>query len=229
MRSHRRSLLLWLSFLLPFLGACAPFGPGRGRGAQATREAVELPPPDTEGGATLTQALAKRRSLREYGMRALTLQETSQLLWATQGITDSRGFRTAPSAGATFPLEVYLAKSDGLWHYEPKGHRLRRLSSEDARQALASAAVQQTWMAQAPVLFVLTAVAERTSGRYGERAERYIDMEIGHAAQNLLLQAVALGLGGVPVGAFQDAEVARVIGLPANEMPLYIVPVGTVR
>lgn len=188
-----------------------------------------MPPPDSEGGIPLTQALAKRRSLREYGLRALSMQELSQLLWATQGITDWRGFRTAPSAGATYPLEVYLATSEGLFRYEPQGHQLRRLGQQDLRPALAGAALQQGWVREAPAVFILTAVAERTARRYGQRAERYIAMEIGHAAQNLLLQAVALGLGGVPVGAFEDDKVAKVLGLPKDEAPLYIVPVGKQR
>ncbi|MGQ9552687.1 MAG: SagB/ThcOx family dehydrogenase [Anaerolineae bacterium] len=228
MRKTRRSLL-WFFWLLPLLSACASSHFLHSRRLDTSEETIILPPPDSEGGIPLTQALAKRRSLREYGLRALSMQELSQLLWATQGITDWRGFRTAPSAGATYPLEVYLATGDGLFHYEPQGHQLRRLGQQDLRSALAGAALQQGWVREAPAVFIFTAVAERTSRRYGQRAERYINMEIGHAAQNLLLQAVALGLGGVPVGAFEDDKVAKVLALPKDEAPLYIVPVGKQR
>jgi SagB-type dehydrogenase family enzyme len=190
---------------------------------------VKLPLPQVSGGAGLAEVLARRRSVREYGIGVLTLEEIGQLLWAAQGVTDSRGFRTAPSAGATYPLETYLLTAQGLYHYRPGAHELEQVSSDDLRIALARACLNQPWVREAPAVFVFAAVLERTAQRYGRRAERYVHMEVGHAAQNLLLQAVALGLGGVPVGAFDDEEVGRVLALPKDERPLYVVPVGRRR
>ncbi|NPV08006.1 MAG: SagB/ThcOx family dehydrogenase [Anaerolineae bacterium] len=210
--------------------SCAP-GPLRDQSplrphTAAEAEPTPLPPPDTASGLPLTQTLARRRSLRQYSARELTDEEVGQLLWAAQGITDDRGFRTAPSAGATYPLELYLATRRGLFHYRPAGHQLARLQERDLRGDLAAAGLNQTCIRDAPAVFVVAAVYGRTSPRYGARAERYVHLEAGHACQNLLLQAEALGLGGVPVGAFEDERVARLLGLPSGETPLYLVPVG---
>jgi SagB-type dehydrogenase family enzyme len=175
---------------------------------------------------SLERALASRRSVREFTSEALTLEEISQLLWATQGITASWGGRTAPSAGALYPLEVYVATEDGLSHYLPEGHRLEVVSAADVRASLAKAAYGQSAAAQAPAVFAITAVPARTAAKYGERAERYVQLEAGHAAQNLLLQAVALDLAAVPMGAFSDEQVARVLALPSGCVPLYLIPMG---
>lgn len=230
MRHDRRSLLIWLQCLLPLVVCCAPVPLG-GTSPLPSRPATEgkptpLPAPDTQSGPALTEALHRRRSLRAYRPRALTKREIGQLLWAAQGISDDRGLRTAPSAGATYPLEVYLATADGLFHYQPAGHELFMLADRDLRHDLAAAGLDQAWIREAPAVFVFTAVVRRTSQRYGTRAERYVHLEAGHACQNLLLQAEALGLGGVPVGAFEDQRVARLLGLASGEAPLYLVPVG---
>jgi SagB-type dehydrogenase family enzyme len=186
-----------------------------------------LPDPQSEGPVSLEYALRHRRSIRVFADRALTEDEISQLLWAAQGITDPRGFRTAPSAGAMYPLELYLLTAEGLFHYLPREHALQRLSETDLRRPLYEAALQQEFILEAPATIVFTAVQSRTEARYGaSRSPRYIHMEVGHAAQNLLLQAAALGLGAVPVGAFNDDRVQAVIGLPADHEPLYLVPVG---
>ncbi len=180
---------------------------------------------------SLEEALAHRRSVREFSADALTLPEISRLAWAAQGVTGAE-HRTAPSAGATYPLEIYLVVgnveglSAGVYHYRPEQHRLELVSGGDIRRALAEAAVGQAWLSHAPVVVIIAAVPERTAGRYGKRAERYVHMEAGHAAQNLLLEATALGLGATPVGAFGDAEVARLLRLQAHEAPLYLIPVG---
>ncbi len=188
---------------------------------------VSLPAPATVGSMSVEEALAKRRSVRQFAAKDLTIEQIGQLAWAAQGITDpSRGLRTAPSAGATYPLELYVVKADGLFHYLPKGHKLERLSPEDLRPGLSGTALDQGSVRQAAVDFVITAVYARTRARYGDRAERYVHMEVGHAAENLHLQAVALGLASVPVGAFDDEAVARVLSLPADQAPLYIIPVG---
>jgi len=177
---------------------------------------------------SLEATIAARRSVRAYALTELTLEEIGQLLWAAQGITGNRPHkRAAPSAGGRCPLEFYVCRSDGVWHYEPEGHRLLRHLSEDVRGPLADAAWGQRFIAQAPAVFAVSALFDRTTSRYGERGRiRYVPMDLGHAAQNLLLEAVALGLVSVPVGAFDDAAVARVLGLPSEQEPLYLLPVG---
>lgn len=198
--------------------------PGSARG-------VILPAPPAAGAMSLEEALARRRSVREFASGALTLAEASRLAWAAQGVTEPER-RTAPSAGATYPLEVYLVAGDvknlaaGVYRYLPGLHRLEAVADGDIRLPLAAAAVGQQWVSRAALVVVIAAVFERTTARYGKRGERYVHMEAGHAAQNLLLQATALGLGATPVGAFNDAEVARLLHLPAGATPLYIIPVG---
>jgi SagB-type dehydrogenase family enzyme len=184
-----------------------------------------LPAPAESGALPLEQALRRRRSIREYTSRPLSAREIGQLLWAAQGVTSSEGFRTAPSAGALYPLEVYVATAQGFYHYEPTGHRLTQRSSRDLRPALQRAAHQDP-VGRAPAVFVIAGVYTRTAAKYGERAERYVVLEAGHAAQNLLLEAVALGLGAVPVGAFDDAGVQQALDLPSGYQPLYLIPVG---
>lgn len=188
---------------------------------------ISLPEPKLKGAVSLEEAIQKRRSKRGYSSKELGLQEISQLLWSVQGITEPRmGFRAAPSAGALYPLEVYLLKSDGLYRYLPDGHRLERLSGEDLRKPLARAALGQGFVAQAPIDIVICAVYERVCSKYGERGVRYTHIEVGHAAQNVHLQAVALGLGSVPIGAFSDNGVRKVLSLPKDHEPIYIIPVG---
>jgi SagB-type dehydrogenase family enzyme len=190
-------------------------------------DAIKLPKPQKGGGVSLTAVLAQRRSMREFSDRDLTLSEIGQILWAAQGITEPReGLRTAPSAGALYPLEVYVTKKDGVFRYRPEDHSLIPILHEDVRKKLRRAALDQMYVEKAPCVFVITAIYERTTGKYGERGMRYVHMEAGHAAQNLLLQAVALGLGGVPVGAFHDGDIAQILDLNAEERPLYLIPVG---
>ncbi|MFC2026802.1 SagB/ThcOx family dehydrogenase [Chloroflexota bacterium] len=193
---------------------------------------IILPEPKYDGGATFAEVLLGRRSVRHYIGEVLTLQELSQLLWAAQGITDARGFRTAPSAGATYPLEVYAVVGDvkgaaeGIYRYKSQEHRLLKVASGKWREALARAALDQQWVTQGAVNIIITAIYERTTGHYGKRGIRYVNMEAGHAAQNVCLQAVALKLGTVVVGAFDDRQVAGILELTDNEIPLYIMPVG---
>ena len=175
---------------------------------------------------SLEETLAERRSIREYAPRLLERRELSQLLWATQGTTHAAGLRTAPSAGALYPLELYVALPDGVWRYLPRDHALQRVGDRDARPALWAAGLRQDPLRTAPAVFVFAAVLARTARKYGARAERYVLVEVGHAAENLLLQATALGLGGVPIGAFDDERVGAAVGLSDNEEALYLVPVG---
>jgi SagB-type dehydrogenase family enzyme len=194
------------------------------------KEVISLPSPQKKGEMSLEETLQKRRSKRVFESGELTLKQISQLLWACQGITDpSFGGRTAPSAGALYPLEIYVVKKEGVFHYLSEKHVLERIKKGDVRKELSDAALGQKPPAKAPVSFVITAVYSRTAAKYGERAERYVKLEAGHACQNLLLQAVALDLGGVPIGAFRDEQVQKVLSLPPQHEPLYIVPIGYPR
>jgi len=189
---------------------------------------VKLPPPKQTGPVSIEEAIARRRSVREFDDAALGDAEHGQLLWAAQGITHrSMGLRTAPSAGALYPLELYLVTKEGVFHYEPRAHQLKMTMPADVRNALYNAALRQEAVGDAPSILVLTGIYERTAKKYGSaRAERYVHLEAGHATQNVLLQAIALGLAAVPIGAFEDDEVRQVMALPQTHRPLYLVPVG---
>lgn len=177
--------------------------------------------------AGLDDVLRHRRSVRSFSSRALSVEAVGKLCWAAQGVTDpATGHRTAPSAGALYPLELYVVDASGVRRYDPRDHSLARVSGDDRRGALATAALGQDAVRHAPTLFVLTGVVSRTRAKYGDRAERYVWIEAGHAAQNLLLEATALGLGAVPIGAFSDADVRRAIGASADESPIYVLAVG---
>ncbi len=195
-------------------------------------ENVALPEPSVTGSTSLEQLLAQRRSIRDYQATALELAEIGQLLWAAQGITHLQGLRAAPSAGALYPLELYVVTgrieglAQGVYHYDPRHHQLMKTSDGDLRDALARAALSQGWIKHASAVIVFTADYERTTRKYGKRGKRYVHIEVGHAAQNLFLQSESFGLATVVVGAFNDDEVARVLRLPADLQPLLLMPVG---
>jgi SagB-type dehydrogenase family enzyme len=187
-----------------------------------------LPKPRTDGPMSVEAAIARRRSVRRYGPESLTLEQLGQLLWSAQGITGDRANRrAAPSAGGRHPLVFYVCGSDGVWRYHPQGHFLTLHLERDVREDLAGAAWRQRFIAEAPCVFAVSAIFERTTERYQERGQlRYVPMDLGHAAENLALQAIGLGLVSVPVGAFDDDAVERVLDLPAREEPMYLIPVG---
>lgn len=195
---------------------------------------VKLPPPALKGAVSVEEALQKRRTVRRFASRSLDLQQISQLLWATQGITDPRGLRTAPSAGATYPLEIYLVAGDrgvtglapGIYRYHPQGHALELTLKGDHRAPVARACLGQSWMATAPVMVVFTAEFQRCAARYGERGKMYTHMEVGHAGENLFLQTQALRLAAGIVGAFTDRDVSQTLNLPREHEPLLVMPVG---
>jgi SagB-type dehydrogenase family enzyme len=191
---------------------------------------VDLPQPKHRGSLSLEETLVRRRSRREFTEEPLTAEMLSQLLWSASGITDREGYRTAPSAGALYPLEIYLATASGFYHYEPRGHRLQTKLERDVRRDIGRAALDQEAVTEAPAVFVIAAVYGRTAAKYGRtRGERYVHLEAGHAAQNLLLEAVSLDLGAVPVGAFDDERLHRALDLPPEHDPLYLIPVGHPR
>jgi len=191
---------------------------------------VKLPDPLTEQEMSLQTALSSRRSVREFSSEPLTMDEISQLLWAAQGITHDGDRRTAPSAGATYPLELYLVTAESVFRYIAREHTLLPTIDGDLRKDLCAASLEQEFILEAPATFIFTAVFARTEQRYGStRSPRYIHIEVGHAAQNLMLQAVSVGLDTVPVGAYEDERVSRVLNLPIDHIPLYLVPVGHPR
>ena len=193
-------------------------------------EEIMLPEPQQKSNISLEEALNNRRSKRQFQARDLKLEDISQILWAAQGITEmSTGFRTAPSAGALYPLELFVVKSDGFFNYISKGHKLKKLSSSDLRSELMKASLFQKSISEAPVDIVITAIYERTTLKYGNRGIRYVHMEAGHTCQNILLEATALGLGAVPIGAFSDTNVQKVLNLPEDYIPLYVIPVGYIK
>ena len=190
-------------------------------------QVIELPVPDTTGTVTVEQALAQRRSKRSFTGEPLSLAQIGQLLWAAQGITSpAQGFRAAPSAGALYPLELYVVTGDGVYHYQPQGHQACLHMQADQRAQLAAACLGQQFVQQAGASFVFTAVFSRTRAKYGQRADQYVHNEVGAAGENLCLQAVALGLGSVMVGAFGDDQVSDALDLPADHAPLLVIPVG---
>jgi len=210
------------------------------RQTRTTLNIIKLPPPRLDGPMSLEQAILRRRSRREYTDRPLRLSDVSQLLWAAQGITEPKiwvGLRSAPSAGGLYPLELYVAVKrsgvqelePGIYHYKPKEHELELIIKGDFSEQLMSACVDQEWVRDAAINIIFTAVVERTKRRYGERGWQYILQESGHAAQNVYLQAETLGLGCVVIGAFYESEIEKILDLPSGEIPIYVMPVGSLR
>ena len=201
----------------------------------AEKSIYRLPEPNPEADACLYPILQQRRTNREFASRPVSITQVAQLLWAAQGITSREGYRTAPSAGALYPLELHLVSGQvdelpaGGYRYDPVRRALEAEIPGDLRHAIAEAALHQDWIAHAPAIVVVSAVNARTTAKYGRRGIRYVHMEAGHASQNLLLQAVALGLAGATVGAFDEERLQQLLKLPEEEHPLVILPVGYPR
>ena len=201
----------------------------------STSQPIYLPSPSSKGSISLEEAIARRRSIRDFTPQPISQSQLSQILWATQGITDSRGrYRAVPSAGATYPLEIFVACGTsgveeidaGIYHYNIDSHSLSLYHKGDVRLELARAASDEESIYQAPVDIVICALYERTLLHYGRRGERYVHIEVGHAGQNIYLEATALGLATVAIGAFHDEQVREVLRLAEPYQPLYIMPVG---
>jgi len=197
-----------------------------------SNEHIKLPKPELTGKQSVEMLLQQRRSVRSYQKLALNLAEVAQLLWSAQGVSDTQGLRTAPSAGALYPLKLFIVVgkvnelSPGIYQYNPEDHSLLKTADGDLRKLLQKAAFNQSCIGDAAIIFVFTASYQRTTGKYGERGVRYVHMEVGHAGQNLFLQAEALDLGTVVVGAFDDDEVRKVLSLDSDIQPLSLMPVG---
>lgn len=215
-------IFLWLAAFLPAISLAGG----------AMTELIDLPRPRADGDLSVERALQQRRTVRDFRRTPMTVPLVAQLLWSAQGITRADGLRTAPSAGALYPLQTYLVAGNvtglppGIYRYEPGRHRLHRVAVGDRRAELARAALGQSWIAEAPAILVFGADASRTTGKYGSRGIGYVHIEVGHAAQNVFLQAQALGLGAAVVGAFDDGAVAALLAMSREERPLYLMPVG---
>ncbi len=191
---------------------------------------IKLPSPELKSGVSVEEALKKRRSVRNYKKLPLTLKELSQLLWATDGKTSDWGGRTAPSAGATYPLEIYVVIGNvetlkaGIYHYDIDNHSIEIIKEGDLRTELSRAALNQTSIKNAAIVIVISGDFKRTTSRYGKRGERYVFVEAGHCGQNIHLQCEALGSGTVMIGAFDDEKVKKILGI--KEDVFYLCPVG---
>lgn len=199
------------------------------------KQVIKLPAPVHKGTMSVEEALTKRRTVRHFASRSLSLGQVSQLLWGADGVSDPRGLRTAPSAGATYPLELYLVVGErgvvdlapGVYRYLPQTNALQLTPAKgDLRAQVARVSLHQNWMAEAPVMVVIAAEYSRCMARYGNRGIQYTHMEVGHVGQNLFLQSEALGLACGIVGAFEDRGLSHVLKLPATHEPLLIMPVG---
>lgn len=200
-----------------------------------SEEEIKLPSPQLEGKMSVEEALARRRSRRVFKDYSLTIEQVSQLLWSAQGITEERrGFKTAPSAGATYPLDIYLVVGKdkvenlkvGVYHYNPHLHSLTIILEEDQRRELARACLRQKFIEDAPISLIITAEFSRITNHYGKRGIYYAYMEAGHVGQNVYLQAESLELGTVVIGAFYEEDVSQALNLPDQHIPLYVMPVG---
>jgi len=219
----------WLCFLWPWKNVSAKDNKIQ------MRKFMKLPSANTNGTTSVEQAIAQRRSHRSFMPKILSLDQLAQLLWATQGVTDKNNFyRSAPSAGALYPMDIYFSVGQdcvsnieaGVYHYEPREHAISQLIKNDLRVNIAKTSLFQMWMANAPVSFIITAEYKRVSMKYGARGERYAMIEAGHIGQNLFLQAEAMGLKSGIIGAFDDAEMNKLLNLPRSHEPLLIMPVG---
>ncbi|OLL29095.1 nitroreductase [Burkholderia sp. SRS-W-2-2016] len=188
---------------------------------------AELAKPNVTGSVTLEDAIQRRRSVRSFKPDPLPIETIGQLFWAGQGITNpENGRRAAPSAGALYALELYAATATQVLHYLPQGHRVETRDSADLRPKLRSLAVDQASVGNAPLVIAVAAEPSRLKQRYGGRANLYADLEVGHATQNILLQAVTLGLGAVTVGAVDGPKASRALKLPNGQTIVYLIPVG---
>jgi SagB-type dehydrogenase family enzyme len=225
-------LLLLSSIKLISLDSDQP--PGTDNSTKS-REVITLPFPNRDGKVSLEKAIIERKSIRNFSAEELNLNDVSQLLWAAQGITHEGIKRSAPSAGAAYPLELYVLSNKikgltgGIYKYNSNEHIITRVLKVTADKRLIPDITSQSWIADAPLVIVIGANYSRTEKRYGKRAKRYVKLEAGHAAQNILLQATAMNLGAVTVGSFNDTDLKSMIGMENDESPLYILPVGKIK
>jgi SagB-type dehydrogenase family enzyme len=230
-----RTQLIGIAAMLIFAGIlCCNQQKGDAMNSQQSAQSITLPAPVKAGDVSVETALQQRRSVRSYAPEPVALEDIAQLLWAAQGVTSHHGFRTAPSAGALYPLEVYIVSGnvsglkEGIYRYVPGPHELTPVQSGDHREKLSAAALGQGCVREAPAVIILTGISSRITGKYGQRGIQYMMMEAGHAAQNVCLQAVTRQIGVVPVGAFKENQVRNILKLDNSELPLYLLPLGKI-
>jgi SagB-type dehydrogenase family enzyme len=200
----------------------------------SVQQVIKLPPPAYTSTTSIEEALLKRRSVREYKSEPMEIKDIAQLLWAAQGITSADGHRTVPSAGALYPLEIYLVSGNinmlpaGVYHYTPQDHSLSLIELGDKRKLLAVSALMQGSITRSAAIIVISGVYSRTTFKYFERGKKYVHMEAGHCSQNIYLQSVSLNVGTVVMGAFTDSLVKKVLKLPRHVETLYLMPVGKI-
>lgn len=196
---------------------------------------IALPKPSFMGKKSVEEAIHTRRTVRRFKPKALNIEQLSQILWAAYGITsENSAYKSVPSAGALYPLDIWAAVGKngvegleaGVYHYVSKGHKLAKVKTGDVRNDIAKASLYQTWMAEAPITLVLTGEYERCTRKYRDRGVPYTYIEAGHVGQNIFLQAEALGLGAGIVGAFHNDLVQQVLGINKGYDPILIMPVG---
>ena len=226
MKVSNRAIAWPLVAFVVALSACASQAPVDMLRAASFGSPVALPSPDTHGSMPLESAMRLRRSARQFASTPVPMAVVGQLLWAGQGTTDAAGRRTAPSAGGLYPLELYVVMADRTLHYLPEGHRVESRLDADVRPRLQDAALDQHAVGAAPAIIVIISVTDRMAAKYGAQARDFVSIEVGHAAQNMLLEATALGLSAVPIGGFNPATVATVLALPPNDDVRYLLPVG---
>lgn len=230
-------IVLLSIFLVVYLAYPLLLKTGGGNQSRVVLGTYNLPEVQISGGMSVDQAIQSRRSVRSFSSTPLTLQDVSQLLWAAQGITDSeRSYRSTPSAGHVFPMEVYLVVSDsgvkdleaGIYHYNPYNNTLEKIVEGDQTSNLSMAAHGQKWVDQAPVSLVVTGNYQKMKDKYPDKnlSTRFVDIEAGHIGENIYLEAVSRGLGTVAIGSFYDDQMISLLKLPSNETPIYIFPVG---
>jgi SagB-type dehydrogenase family enzyme len=231
--SMTRTPLIGIAAVLLFVGSLYFNLPkGDAMKSKQPSQLISLPAPTLTGDVSVETALQKRRSIRSYTQEPPTLEDIAQLLWAAQGVTSHNGFRTAPSAGALYPLEVYIVSGnisgleEGIYRYLAHQHELTLVHRGDHRRQLSSAALGQACVREAPATIIFTGISSRITVKYGQRGIQYMMMEAGHAAQNVCLQAVTRQIGVVPVGAFKENQVRQILQLDNSELPLYLLPLG---
>jgi SagB-type dehydrogenase family enzyme len=236
-KERRKTVIRWVySFALFLIAPPWSLGWASAKKKQKHREAVlRLPLPTWQGTVSVEQAIKQRRTTRSFASRSLNLNQLSQLLWSASGITQENGYkRAAPSAGALYPMDVYvvvgrhsiISMNAGIYHYEPGRHQLSEVSKGDMRSSVARASLAQMWMAEAPITIVITAQYERATVKYGKRGIQYALIEAGHIGQNIFLQAQALDLEAGIVGAFRDEGISDAMNIPSPHEPILLMPVG---
>ena len=199
---------------------------GQRRSRPAAQKIIQLTKPNLTGTVSFEEALAKRRSVRLFANKPLESEQISQLAWAGQGITETqRGLRTAPSAGGTYPIDLYFATQEGLFVYRPAEHSLEQTSDQDIRSGLAAAASMES-VATAGCNIIVAGSLRKLTSQFRNKAKTYMLLEAGHIAQNIQLQAVCLDLGSVTIGGFNSKDVSRTCRLTRGLEPIYIISVG---